>query len=405
MNNYISKSYNNKMNLQKKNSLLNSYSTKGIFIQKKKDKSQLLFNHKSSLEVLINVIKSFQNEYFAKDKNITNVKQMLTSLKDNLSFMNLEKIKKLDYLKTQIDINKKMLQSNLFCDSTSSLTTKINNIKLEKNHNYPFIVKKKELKLINFELENEIQKTDYLIEQKHQINVYLKSIPFFLDTNEEIFCTNNYEDLETITEILHNIKRKVRENFVNIVKEKMNTEFEINTITLQLNTLRDNIIFDNSSKNKKYINTEEIIYEETKENNKTFVSNQSKRNSLANPCLFGVKNIGNIALKRQNKKHLSIDGTMKDNIKRNSFIYMCQNNELLNDSKNQINNYLNMNINVNINVNNHNYNKNHYSTSSIEEDNKSQNSSEEKSKYEIELDNNNKIVFTPIPTAENIKDN
>ena len=185
----------------------------------------------------------------------------------------------------------------------------------------------------------------------------------------------------------------------------MKTELELNTITLQLNNLRDNIIFDKLNKNKKYIDTEEIIYEESKENNKTFISNQSKRNSFASTHKIGVKNMGNTGISSKNmiKKHLSIDGLMKDNIKRNSFLFWGKNNELLYDSKNQINNYLNMNINVNINVNNQNFNKKHYSTSSLEEDNN--NNSEEKSQYEIELNNNNKIIFTPIPTAENFNDN
>ena len=384
----IYKSYN-LSNQQKKVSLLKS--------KKKKDITQILFNHKSSLEVLINAIKSFQNEYFAKEINIENAKQMLVSLKNCLSFMKSEKIKKMEYLKMKIENDKKLLQNNLFCDSTPSLTTNINNINLEKNSNYPFVMKRKELILINFQLENEISKTQYLIDQKYQQNLYMKSIPFFLDTNQEIFCNNNFDNLETTSEILSNITRSVRENFINVVREKMETELEIKETSLQINSLRDKLISDNLSKNKKYIDTEEIIYEETKENNKTLMTNQSKRNSFVSTHKIGIKNKSNI------KKIFSLDKIMKDNIKANSLFYI-KNNELLNDAKNQINNYLNMNINVNINVNNNKFNKNPYSTSSFENEDKFKNSIDEQSFCEIELNDINKIIDTPIQTEENSKD-
>ena len=384
----IYKSYN-LSNQQKKVSLLKS--------KKKKDITQILFNHKSSLEVLINAIKSFQNEYFAKEINIENAKQMLVSLKNCLSFMKSEKIKKMEYLKMKIENDKKLLQNNLFCDSTPSLTTNINNINLEKNSNYPFVMKRKELILINFQLENEISKTQYLIDQKYQQNLYMKSIPFFLDTNQEIFCNNNFDNLETTSEILSNITRSVRENFINVVREKMETELEIKETSLQINSLRDKLILDNLSKNKKYIDTEEIIYEETKENNKTLMTNQSKRNSFVSTHKIGIKNKSKI------KKILSLDRIMKDNIKANSLFYI-KNNELLNDAKNQINNYLNMNINVNINVNNNKFNKNPYSTSSFENEDKFKNSIDEQSFCEIELNDINKIIDTPLQTEENSKD-
>ena len=227
--------------------------------------------------------------------------------------------------------------------------------------------------------------------------IALKSIPFFLDTNQEIFCNNNFDNLETTSEILSNITRSVRENFIDVVREKMETELEIKATSLQINSLRDKLILDNLSKNKKYIDTEEIIYEETKENNKTLMTNQSKRNSFASTHKIGIKNKSKI------KKILSLEEIMKDNIKANSLFYI-KNNELLNDAKNQINNYLNMNINVNINVNNNKFNKNPYSTSSFENEDKFKNSIDEQSFCEIELNDNNKIIDTPIQTEENSKD-
>ena len=75
-----------------------------------------LFNHKSSLETLLDIIKAFQLEYFSKqtkDKNKT-IKQMLSLLKDNLNLMLREKNKKCNYIKNQNESIKKKVQKILF---------------------------------------------------------------------------------------------------------------------------------------------------------------------------------------------------------------------------------------------------------------------------------------------------
>ena len=279
---------------------------------------------------------------------------------------------------------------------------KVNNIQIKDNLNFPNIYKKKELKLINFQLENEIQKTEFITEQKNQIYLYIKSIPFFLDINQEIFCNTNYENLGNISDILKNIKRSVKEKFISVVKEKMETELELNALTLQVNSLRDNIINDKLNVNKKYIDTEEIIYEDTKEDNKTLITNQSKRNSYAslNKLSMNIKAL-NSSSKNVIKKQLSIDGIMREKIKNSKLLRLYQkNNEFSNDSKNQINNYLNMNINVNINLNNGRFNKHNYYSSSEEDDDYLSNDNQ----FEIELDDKNKILVSPIQTNEDFNE-
>ena len=174
-------SYNERMSSKNINILLNPNPIKEDKIPKSKELEQILFNHKSSLEVLFNLIKSFQNTYFSKQiktNKASILKLMISSLQNDLSLMMTEKNKQLDYLKIKNENNKKKLQEILFSETH---TKKVNNIQINDNLNFPYIYKKKEIKLINFQLENEIQKTEFITEQKNQIYLYIKSIPFFLD--------------------------------------------------------------------------------------------------------------------------------------------------------------------------------------------------------------------------------
>ena len=364
----ISHSYNEEINSNNKNILLNPNMILENSSSKKIRREQNLFNHKSSLSVLFNLVKTFQVDYFSnqtKNKKIKDIKKVISSLQNNLSLMLTEKQKQFDYLKTKKENNKKKMQEILFNENHNKKV----NTKMQKNDilNFHFLNEKKELNLINFQLDNDIRKTNDLIEQKYQIYFYTKSLPFYLDMNQEIFCNTNYESLEIISEILSNIKKSVKENFISVVKEKMKSELEINTLTFQINSVKENQINDKLNTDKKYIDSEEIIYEDTKENNKTLIANQGKRNSnLILNKLTMNKRASNILLKKIRKKKFSLDSLLKDNI-------------IINDIQNKINNYLNMNINVNINLNEKSFKKKNSSSSS------SSSSSEEK-----EDDNKNK---------------
>ena len=406
MKNRHHRSYSSKIIPNNLYNLLNSNTIKGSSVPKSNEKEQILFNHKCSLDVLLDMIKRFQNDYLSKvnDKNKLKIsKEMLTLLNDTLSLMKTEKMKKYNYLETNNKNNKKKLQEILFLSENQN--KKNNSILYMEKLNTTNIQKKNELKLINFQIENDIQKTDFLIEQNHQIYLYTKSIPFYLETNQEIFCNNNLENIEHISNLLKTMIRTVRDKFISVVKEKMKIEFEINAVSFQIKSIKDNINNNElNNKNKKYIDTEEIIYEETKENNKTIITNQSKRNSYASLNKVNLKNkdIGSISSKNIIKRRLSIDAIMKDNIYPNNiFSLFNKSKEFLNENKNQINNYLNMNINVNVNINSNGFTKYNYTTSSLDEpdDYKSNNYEEQ---FEFELDENNKIIVSPINSEENI---
>ena len=403
----IFRSYNNRMSLKNKDIILKENLDKINYMPKKKETENILFNHKCSLEVLLDMIKNFQNDCVLKvneaNKNKINIsKKIITLFRENLSLMETEKIKKFNYIKEKNENNKKQIQKILFLSETKNIEMNNNAQFKDDSNSFSYIQKKNELNLINFQIENEINKTDFVVEQKNQIYLCAQTIPIYLDKNREIFCNINYENIEKISNILNSITKNVREKFISTVKEKTKTDLEINAIKFELESIKDNLSFDELKGEKNYIDSDDIIYEESKENNKTIITNKSKRNSRVslNKTNINQKPSKIPSLKNNVEKRFSIDSLMKDINYPNNILSLFHKN---NENKNQINNYLNMNINVNVNINNHGIHKFNYSTSSLrgENDNKSKDYEDQ---FEINLDENNKIIVSPIPTEENINE-
>ena len=375
-----------------------SLNTKKTLINNEK---QILFNHKSSLETLLNIIKNSQLEYLSKDKN-KNTKQMLKILKENLNLMLKEKNKKINYIKNKNEIIKNKLQNVLFPDSNDSTHIGYNNKIINNNISYNSFSEINQLQLLNFQIQNEIDKTKFLIEQKLQYHSLVKSIPFFF----HLYYNNNLQTNKKVTKYLKEIIREVRNEFIKVVKEKMNKEFEINGLIFNINYLKDNIDSYKINSYKKYINSEDIIQEESREYTKSMITTQSKRNSISN---INNKNL------MKNKSNININGSntnynnnnkkkriIKDKLQNNSIFYTHKiNKDILTDNnKTSIKNYLNMNINVNINLNNNNnfiegsFNSSLDSSETDEENEKNE-------QYEMDINDKNKIIITPIITTDN----
>ena len=372
-------------------------------------KEEILFTHKSSLESLLNIIKNFQLKYFSKKntKNKLKTKEMILCLKDNLNLILKEKNKKYNYLKSEKEKRKKKIQKIIYPSSRDSFSAiREYNITLGDNKIYNNFTETNQLKLLNFQMENELQKTIFLIQQKKQINSYIKTMPFFYESNQEIFCYNNYDNYKKISDLLKEIIKKTRQDFINVVKQKMKKNIEINAISTKINYIKDNIEDYDLEGCKKYIDTDEIIQEESKEYN--ISNNQSKRNSLINIINKSiVKKMSSINSRGSVNKHKTKERKIKDKYqKRNSFVISNINKDLLNDINNnqKVNNYVNMNINVNINLNNNvilqSFN------SSLDSD-EIDGSDEKSPQYEMDLNPNSKIVIKPIITHEdkNTKNN
>ena len=390
--------------------ILNQYEPFFYFTTKRKEsietKEQLLLNHKSSLEVLLNTIKNFQSNYLSKQSTKNKItKQMLILLKGDLNLMLKEKNKTLNYLKKDNNFNKKIVQNNKF--PSPKISKKKNNKNKMENNKMSYVLETEQLKLLNFQMENEIIKTSFLYEQNVQINTYIKSIPFFFETNKEIFCNNNYENYKKISELLTDIIRSVRKEFIEVVKEKMEKEVEINAANLKINYIKNSIINYDLNGCRKYIETEDIIQEESNEYTKTIITNQSKKNSFSsNNNKSLIKKMSSIGSGSSRNKYVNKnkEKKLKDKIQRNIIYTNKINKDIFNDINNsKVNNYLNMNMNINVNINLNNNNNNFIQesfNSSLDSGNYDENK-EINEQYEMDLNDNNKIIITPIITTEN----
>ena len=390
---YISN--NEKMSTEYRNIIENTNITKENNIFKKEEIEQILTNHKSSLTKLFSTLKNFQNDYFSKEtktNKINLLKKSLTKLQSNLTSMKKEKMKQLHILETTNENEKSTIQKSLFPDNE-------NNTNDTDDLYTSFIRQKNDLKALNFKIQNEIEKTRIIIEIKNKIYSYIKHIPFYLNLNRDIYCKINKEDTEKVSEILKNIRNSVKNTFISTVKEKMETDLEINSVKFKIKFIKDNITNNKLDGNKRYIEPEEIIYEETKENNQSITNEKNKRSSCAsiNKITFS-KNVLKRPSNNLAKRHLSIDAVMEDNFYRNKlFNLFLKNNEIMGNNKNQINNFVNINVNINLG-----YNKHNCSTSSLE--NEDDNDSKD-DQAKIELDESNSINESSNQTGEEINDN
>ena len=390
---YISN--NEKMSTEYRNIIENTNITKENNIFKKEEIEQILTNHKSSLTKLFSTLKNFQNDYFSKETNTNKInllKKSLTKLHSNLTSMKKEKMKQLHILETTNENEKSTIQKSLFPDNE-------NNTNDTDDLYTSFIRQKNDLKALNFKIQNEIEKTRIIIEIKNKIYSYIKHIPFYLNLNRDIYCKINKEDTEKVSEILKNIRNSVKNTFISTVKEKMETDLEINSVKFKIKFIKDNITNNKLDGNKRYIEPEEIIYEETKENNQSITNEKNKRSSCAsiNKITFS-KNVLKRPSNNLAKRHLSIDAVMEDNFYRNKlFNLFLKNNEIMGNNKNQINNFVNINVNINLG-----YNKHNCSTSSLE--NEDDNDSKD-DQAKIELDESNSINESSNQTGEEINDN
>ena len=389
---YISN--NEKMSTEYRNIIENTNITKENNIFKKEEIEQILTNHKSSLTKLFSTLKNFQNDYFSRETNTNKInllKKSLTKLHSNLTSIKKEKMKQLHILETTNENEKSTIQKSLYPDNE-------NNTNDTDDLYTSFIRQKNDLKALNFKIQNEIEKTRIIIEIKNKIYSYIKHIPFYLNLNRDIYCKINKEDTEKVSEILKNIRNSVKNTFISTVKEKMETDLEINSVKFKIKFIKDNITNNKLDGNKRYIEPEEIIYEETKENNQSVTNEKNKRSSCAsiNKITFS-KNVLKRPSNNLAKRHLSIDAVMEDNFYRNKlFNLFLKNNEIMGNNKNQINNFVNINVNINLG-----YNKHNCSTSSLENEDDNESKDDQ---AKIELDESNSINESSNQTEEDINE-
>ena len=219
--------------------------------------------HKSFLQKILNVIKNIQIELLSQ----------VSTRKKNNQFSNKTIINLLKDLKIELNAT---LKENIQNESEMEHDTKIikkdlakkifgKNNKVKKNGNKnPSNYQKlnselSELKILNFNIENEIK----CIDTKINIISNNKIINKNSSKNNYLFLEGRNTDIQPET-ILHNDLLKAREKFKFIVKKKDFQNKVILQLTTAVNLWKDELKLQNK-KNNQYIITNQIIDEETKE--------------------------------------------------------------------------------------------------------------------------------------------
>ena len=258
--------------------------------------------HKSFLQKILNVIKNIQIELLSQ----------VSTRKKNNQFSNKTIINLLKDLKIELNAT---LKENIQNESEMEHDTKIikkdlakkifgKNNKVKKNGNKnPSNYQKlnselSELKILNFNIENEIK----CIDTKINIISNNKIINKNSSKNNYLFLEGRNTDIQPEI-ILHNDLLKAREKFKFIVKKKDFQNKVILQLTTAVNLWKDELKLQNK-KNNQYIITNQIIDEETKEyptkttqleneecyNNKTIFANVIENDILYKRKLICVNN-------------------------------------------------------------------------------------------------------------------
>ena len=219
--------------------------------------------HKSFLQKILNVIKNIQIELLSqvsirkKNNQFSNktIINLLKDLKIELNATLKENIQNESEMEHDTKIIKKDLAKKIF--------GKNNKVKKNGNKN-PSNYQKlnselSELKILNFNIENEIK----CIDTKINIISNNKIINKNSSKNNYLFLEGRNTDIQPEI-ILHNDLLKSREKFKFIVKKKDFQNKVILQLTTAVNLWKDELKLQNK-KNNQYIITNQIIDEETKE--------------------------------------------------------------------------------------------------------------------------------------------
>ena len=243
-------------------------------------KEEKLFGNKSFLEIILGLIKKTQsdvlsNTAFNKKKGAFNysvAKIILKDLKKDLISINEEEKKKVLLHENLLNEKKKKIKEIIFnqnnskcCMLDSCNGTEIN-LKTEQFVNGSGDVDPRkelvQLKILNFKLENEINKVDFLskrlfFEKEYNKNYYIEN-KIKLD---RIYIKQN--DNKIVNQILHNKLITRRKIFIRKANMKNNQDFCINGIKDRIYQFKKDIRDLYQYYNNQIISEEEKSYIET----------------------------------------------------------------------------------------------------------------------------------------------
>ena len=255
--------------------------------------------HKIFLEKILHIIKITQIEFLsqisAHKKNnkfsYKIIKNILQELKNELDSTFKDNIQNKTNIESTTNKNKSDLIKNIF-----GKVKKDNNLKIKNNKNqiinYKYCVELPNLKLLNFKIENQLTYMDIKIKLLSP-NLFnnkntSKYVYLFLDSKNDTTQAYNF---------LHDNLIYIREEFKLIVKNKELQNNRLLQMNAAVNILKEECHLIKKNFQNEYINTSQIINEESKEyitktgvcTNEIYNNNNNKINEYESDNIYKNK--------------------------------------------------------------------------------------------------------------------
>ena len=255
--------------------------------------------HKIFLEKILHIIKITQIEFLsqisAHKKNnkfsYKIIKNILQELKNELDSTFKDNIQNKTNIESTTNKNKSDLIKNIF-----GKVKKDNNLKIKNNKNqiinYKYCVELPNLKLLNFKIENQLTYMDIKIKLLSP-NLFnnkntSKYVYLFLDSKNDTTQAYNF---------LHDNLIYIREAFKLIVKNKELQNSRLLQMNAAVNILKEECHLIKKNFQNEYINTSQIINEESKEyitktgvcTNEIYNNNNNKINEFEGDNIYKNK--------------------------------------------------------------------------------------------------------------------
>lgn len=228
-----------------------------------------LLKHKIFLEKLLHLIKISQIDYLSQissniNINIRNkiIKNILLNLKNDLIITLKDNTYSKAKLQNTMSSNKSSLVKSLFVSSSSENINlnssydkneeKKNIKKINNDDYYKYNIELPHLKLLNFKIENQLKYINALIKVKNEN----KSIYIYCDNQKDTIYASN---------CLHQNLLDSRDKFKLIVKKKEIQNRNLIILKSQVINMKDEVALLGKKSSNEYINTSDIINEESKE--------------------------------------------------------------------------------------------------------------------------------------------
>ena len=201
---------------------------------------------------------------------------MLSNLKNDLIMILKDNTESKAKMQNTMNNNKSVLVKSIFDFERENINnlkyTSERKIKKNKNINnnndidYKYIMELPHLKLLNFKIENQLTYIDIMIKLKNDSLYNLKNERNRFDDEEYYIFCDNQNDISDASKYLHDELIDIRNSFKSTVKQKDIQNRNLSLLKIQVSSMKDDIDLLGKKSSNDYVNTSDIINEESREN-------------------------------------------------------------------------------------------------------------------------------------------